>query len=126
MRKASMLIGSVGLAAVSSSAAATDQAVPQAEILAIEAQLGKQLPLPGRIKSVATFDRHYWRSPDGQSVQAQFIATGIGNPAGVRKGKVSTSSAASYSPMMDGGCFVVNLVYFDPNDPRNRITCGGR
>ena len=93
------------------------------QIAVIEQQIGKGIAMPPGSGALKDHDRHYWIENGDGLVLAQFVSS-----ASPRKhrGVVHSTSRSEYRPVTDGGCAILNLVYYGEGDARNHIRCGGR
>lgn len=93
----------------------------QDEVKHIEGAITQMMAKFGAGAKPSDYDRHYYRYDKHPAViRAQFVRT-----------KVPGTGQVFRSPnyrnfFFDGGCSIVNLMFYGDDDPRNTLACGGR
>lgn len=93
----------------------------QDEVTHIEGAIAQLMAKFGSDAKLSDYDRHYYRyDKDPAVIRAQFVRT-----------KVPGTGQVFRSPdyrnfVFDGGCSIVNLMFYGDDDPRNTLACGGR
>lgn len=93
----------------------------QDEVTHIESSIAGLMTKLGSGEKLSDYDRHYYRyDKDPKVIRAQFVRT-----------KVPGTGQVFRSPdyrnfVFDGGCSIVNLMFYGDGDPRNTLACGGR